>query len=285
MTDNIETAINNKKSVTMRFLPGIHYADSNNARQINFTVPVIKMIANVIALTDIQYSISIAFNYGIGISSGTTLTYDHVSIVGLTLNSPAEHMNNLPSASLQILSTHMTAGIITMNNSTIYGENFEIVGIFIDVSSSRVTFSNGTLDHTVSRLESVDLTLYDCKVAYSAIIVLKSSVAFSGITVYKNGFGVISYSTDITVSGKLTFSNNNYLRGGAMSLYSSNLRIASGTNMIFKNNSASHKGGAVYIEPDLSLGIWISREPRCFYYPLNCNDDADANYNIFLKTT
>lgn len=227
-------------------------------------------------------SVIITVDNCIGIGSNTSLTFEHITILALDLklNSP---FSNLPSALLQILSAQYRVGTLTVNNSRLYGEHCVILGIFMDISSSDISLNNATLNHTVSKLETVKLTTNDCKIVNSAVIVQKGSIVFSGITVYDNGYGVMSYSADVAVSGKVTFSNNFNFRGGALSLYSSALKIASGTNMIFKNNSANDKGGAIYIEPDLSLGIIFTLEPRCFYYPLNCNKDANANYSIWFE--
>ena len=79
---------------------------------------------------------------------------------------------------------------------------------------------------------------------------------------YRNhNSALISYSSVITLAGSVSFFNNSGIRGGAMTLYSSTLNLATGTNVSFINNSAQETGGAIHVEPDLTR----MSELKCFY--------------------
>ena len=161
LIDNVDLTINRNSDVTMIFLQGIHLV--NNTHQVNFVVPNLKFIAKYID-TDFV-SVYILLN-SIGIHSGTTLTFDHVSmIIELNEISPPE-LDSVSPAFVKLISAHYWTGTITMNNSQLAcSDNFSIGDVFMDISSSNITFNGGTFNHTVARLDdSVVLTIRDCKV-------------------------------------------------------------------------------------------------------------------------
>ena len=59
---------------------------------------------------------------------------------------------------------------------------------------------------------------------------------------------ISAYSSDITLSGNISFLNNTGVNRGAMALYSSTLSFAFGTNVYFYNNTAMETGGAIYVD-------------------------------------
>ena len=70
-----------------------------------------------------------------------------------------------------------------------------------------------------------------------------------------------------------------------MALYSCTLYIGAGANMTFINNSVIEKGGAMYIEPNLSPFVYslYSRHNDslvCFYRLLDCPKRQSYNEQL-----
>ena len=82
---------------------------------------------------------------------------------------------------------------------------------------------------------------------------------------------ISAYSSDITLSGNVSFLNNTGVNGGAMALYSSTLSFASGTNVYFYNNTAMETGGVIYVDKnDNNLPLaHKTYSPPCFYQLLH----------------
>ena len=59
---------------------------------------------------------------------------------------------------------------------------------------------------------------------------------------------ISAYSSDITLSGNISFLNNAGTNGGAMALYLSTLSFAFGANVYFYSNTAMEAGGAIYVD-------------------------------------
>ena len=91
---------------------------------------------------------------------------------------------------------------------------------------------------------------------------------------YRNhNSALISYSSVITLAGSVSFFNNTSIRGGAVTLYSSTLNLATGANVSFINNSAQETGGAIHVEPDITrvqkLNCFYQIEDYCTLYFTN----------------
>ena len=97
----------------------------------------------------------------------------------------------------------------------------------------------------------------------NTLTIHKSKVMLSGNSTFFNNHNsaFVSYNSDITLSGTVSFVNNTGIRGGAMALYSSIIYLTSGLNIRFINNTAHETGGAIHIEPDMTRASC----PKCFY--------------------
>ena len=113
----------------------------------------------------------------------------------------------------------------------------------LDTTMSNSNFANGhcgdTLTHVLPCLGSVFLRFFP--------LILKGVSMFTGNSV--SALGLRSSSIELLSSTQLQFINNSAVDGAALHIVDcSSLVVKSGTDLIFKNNTASHRGGAIYSE-------------------------------------
>ena len=101
-----------------------------------------------------------------------------------------------------------------------------------------------------------------------------SCVKITGDVTFANSLStrIAAYSSTITLSGNISFLNNTGVNGGAMALYSSILKIAPNTTVLFYNNTATETGGFIYV--DTGTESEFPPSLPCFYqlpdYDVNC---------------
>ena len=201
-------------------------------------------------------------------------------------------------------------------NQSVLGVVSQVVGLNMytdyirQLDVIRCTFSNSSLFIAYIR---VNLSIYDSKLSVDGVaiavvvehgnVVIAGNTLFSNITYYVPGMsGTISffssnitisgnitfannaqtpitaYSSTVTLSGNISFVNNNGTNGGALALYSSTLNVDSNTTVNFINNTATDTGGAIYVTNDKNRFAYPEYVP-CFYQLLDYG--ADSNwYNI-----
>ena len=83
------------------------------------------------------------------------------------------------------------------------------------------------------------------------VTVLSSNITISGNITFANNIRttISAFSSSIILVGSITFENNTGIKGGAMALYSSTLNIARDTSVYFYNNTAKEVGGAIIMFP------------------------------------
>ena len=113
----------------------------------------------------------------------------------------------------------------------------------LDTTISSSNFTNGHchngLQHKLECSGSVLLKSYQ--------LTLKGFVIFSGNSL--SAFSLRSSSIKLLSSTQLQFINNSAVDGAALHIVDcSSLVVNSGTNLFFKGNTASHRGGAIYFD-------------------------------------
>ena len=115
----------------------------------------------------------------------------------------------------------------------------------------------------------VHVKMEDCTLVNNQVLVHECSIGFSGVSKFTGSLfsAILSISSTIMLAENVSFVNNFAFRGGAIALYSSQLEfiIMSGANVTFVNNSAQGKGGAIYVDPDLSRSLLLWKEYTCVY--------------------
>ena len=90
---------------------------------------------------------------------------------------------------------------------------------------------------------------------------------------------VAAYSSDVTLSGNTTFSNNRGERGAALSLYHSFMIINYDARVVFQDNHADDVGGAIFVYDARRSGlqgIW------CFFQPGDFNVEEGAFPKVYF---
>ena len=126
---------------------------------------------------------------------------------------------------------------------------------------------------------SANTTVIDCKLINYQTFVLESTVLFSGNTEFTDSYqnsALLSLSSTIVLSGNVSFINNTAIKGGAMTFYSSALKIVPGASVSFINNSALDRGGAIFIDPAFVQGLVLMKLTshfECFYQVIDSDSD------------
>ena len=143
----------------------------------------------------------------------------------------------------------------------------------VQIILSSVTFLDFVL--YISNVGLVQLNDCDFLSGSNPLTTHSSRVILSGNSQFLNNYNsaLVSYDSTIALSGTVSFINNTGIRGGAMALYSSVIYMDSLTyiNVIFINNSAEETGGAIHIEPDMTLSdcpecLYVYNDMLCYLY-------------------
>ena len=290
---NVKTTINQEKNLTMIFLNGNHslYFEILTANP-PIKTAVIRMIGannNVLikALSvsgySLEYHMSFVNNNDVSLQNLVVIDFKVV----VTSNQPKSilHMSSLKilnftldiSIEVYMENIDFEYGSITLETafSVMKECKYRDVGLFIQMSSF---------------IRLLRLEIENCNFSNTPFVIHKNAtVIVSGTTIFADAFyyPAISsyYGGNLTLSGNVTFANNNATRGGALALYFSTVYIAANTSVTFLNNFASHKGGAIYVEPGISPNVILNLEydlenTPYFYHLLNCDKKNTYNFNF-----
>jgi predicted outer membrane repeat protein len=174
------------------------------------------------------------------------------------------------------------------NSCTVYQGFIFFVYTDYAIFCNTTLYDNSRISATNSKVIFINSSsLYD-----SEVIVMSGSIELSQTNVfaYISGSAIKCYKSNITIRGCALFANNSGAKGAALALYSSNLKLGNGTNLIFINNLASRKGGAIYIEPGLSPFVYVTSfnsyfqmpdTSYCFYELLDCS--STSTYTVYFE--
>ena len=309
--ENMDT-INQQVNVTMVFMSGTH---ATNRTGVLFETLSIKMTGESqiqkvsIECILLESYCTLMFVFEIVIEN---LEMTQFVLMTLDFTIPANYSKSSAQHEFHIVSVNLTHCEIMF----LPGTQVHIEHVIMANSSSVMAFGIRDILFNKSSLYTSNVVLYgvmstimkDCGFFDSTILIQSnSSIVFSGMTKFIGtgddyASAITSYFSNITLSGTILFANNTSSRGGAMALYSSTLYIVPGVNVTFVNNSASHKGGAIYVQPLLaplirydsvstynispSLAQKIKRLinritlPPCFYQLLDCSDGSKYNFHF-----
>ena len=184
------------------------------------------------------------------------------------------HFNNV---SLSIGYTNMK---IIINDST-FTNMRGCSGAIIDIANSNLLIMGNTIfsDGKCTPLGVLYTTSSNIMITgnvtfsnyyQSAIIAHFSNIAILGDTkvIFKNfkynRSAIVLYSSNVTLSGKISFHDNIGVTGGAMAFIFSMLYIDRDSHVEFFDNHATESGGALYVEFDP-----VQHPVYCFYQFLN----------------
>ena len=285
---NVKTTINQEKNLTMIFLNGNHSLDYQILRT-NPTIktPVIRMAGENNNVSIKALSVSEPYNlWYMPFVNNNDVSLQNLVVIGfkivLTSNQPKSilHMSYL-----KILNSKLDIRI------EVYMENIEFDNVSINLESAFSVMKECEYHNVIFQLSSsIRLEIENCNFSNSPFVIHKTvTVIVSGTTIFADTIQspAISsyYGGNLTLSGNVTFANNNATRGGALALYFSTVYIAANTSVTFLNNFAYHKGGAIYVEPGISSNVILNfkydlETIPCFYNLLNCDKKNTYNFNF-----
>lgn len=193
-----------------------------------------------------------------------------------------------------------------VSNCTFTDSPLSLVCAYAIMEIYNIIFKNKCMTHTLSKLHyyvSLDIITLHCNVMFgenvlfnfyralecgNTMIFRSTNVTISGNVTFANNTQTTmsSFSSNITVMGNISFVNNTGMNGGAIAMYSSTLKVAANTSVYFINNTATQTGGAIYVSNDnieiIRRFAWFSKRLRqvpCFYQLLEYNKDC-GYYNI-----
>ena len=186
-------------------------------------------------------------------------------------------------AGTKMLSVKLLNIIIMLEETVVYIEHTESHASHVNVCDrTKITLEDCTFRHSEIRtFNTTKVILKDCHLYSSPFFTYNSTTIITGDSDFaaSDQPAISSYSSNITLSENVSFANNTGSRGGAMHLYSSTLYMAAGANVSFFNNSATDKGGAIYVEPGLSSLNYVWSP--CFYQLLDCSNNT--NYTFYFS--
>ena len=280
--------------VTMIFMSGVHTINGTSTNRVNigFSICISSSSVNLMGQernnVKIQCLVKIC-NFAIILEGSYNIAKMAMNYIGLDgIYSRILQLDTRATAvsmtSVQLLDWSMI-GIsrvetVTIKHSTVYGSMISVTGgMTLLMLNSKFSSQSYAAVSALTRA-----ILQDCSFHHSQLITMNAHIVLEHNNTFTNtsGSAVKCYQSDITVNGKALFQNNEGTRGGALALYSSTLHLGAGVNVTFANNSAD-KGGAIYIEPNLSpfvyFIVWIFK-PKCFIKLNGCNSIFAEHYNV-----
>ena len=181
-------------------------------------------------------------------------------IINITMKNCSILNNSLDSTSLNPITA--SAGISINSDAT--DVTFALQNVRIVIENS--TFFNNRAHEAsavISLLRVTHITIHDCEFLNNT------------------GSPIMAYQSTLTLSGNLNFVGNIAVKGGALSLTLSTINITDGSNIVFKGNSATDVGGAIYVE-QLNANFYLDNDKgtatQCFYQLLR--DGETGNYSL-----
>lgn len=206
------------------------------------------------------------------------------------------HINTITSmVKLQMISVKaesMALDLLTskpMSKVVIHGSLITRTVLQVGSQIEHVILSECTLhDGFLALFAGANVTVESCNLINYNIRLLEGNILISGeslIVASNQSSAILAFSSNIALSGNIDFVNNTAAStGGAMALYSTNLKILGGTHVSFVNNKASDVGGAIYIDPGyFAQTLFLLKESivsPCFFHMAECNDTNGAYFHF-----
>ena len=311
-SENADATINEPENVTLLFMNGTHLI---NNPFMHMTAPVIKMEGESF---DVSINCTLPGEHHCALVMISLCYFSHYSIDSLEmirvwlLAPDMQYLSNeyqppqrirTDITSVKLVQSHIEFLYTAYTEANVYTELKMVESRMGAVNTDSIICKRSVfINNSHIALSGVtNATINDSKFLNSKLKSQTSNVVFAGETEligagandvygYDHDSVISSYSSNITLSGTMSFTNNSGIRGGAIALHCSTLNIAMGANVTFTNNFAYDKGGAIYIEPGMSSfddEISISNDlnvdflkkrtkPPCFYQLLDCS--ANSTY-------
>ena len=273
-------------NLTMIFLTGIHVI---NRSEVTFTTSFLKMLGESNAEIVCSNGASCDFDF----TGNGDWEIENLTLLKILLFFGLSNASEGKGVGLHRLSITSVildqGGVVAVFDSHVDIMNVGLLSsqcIFMFVEDAVISDS----DFHSSSIEFWHVSktkMNNCVLIQSKILLRSSTLTFTGFNNLTRSHAqsvVTSFLSSIIFSGEVLFAHNFGVSGGALYLYSSNLKVLPDSRVSFINNTASYKGGAIYIEPGLSIidrrndivpSEWDKDDlPYCFYCLLNCDETS-----------
>ena len=170
-----------------------------------------------------------------------------------------------------------SALIILQQESTAFSNAFQ-------VTINNCTFFNNSLTIPEELYVNDQVNLYK----YASVIVLHNVklTSFMGSVLFKKnkGSSIFLYNSVVSFNGSFRFVENYAIIGAGLGVYSNSfILMHEGTNILFIDNVARRRGGAIYVEDLYSVPGVLANV--CFFQYLSPQGNLDDTRNIDINVT
>ena len=257
----IDQLINQQTNVTIIFMNGNHEARYS----VDILSPAITMMGESQKVKIQGYYSAIQFVNNIQVTI-ENLTFDSMNIYVSPTWDEYEQ-----------LEIHFQIESVNMTYSTVFA--------YIDYNVNLLMrFTLCKFYHGNSIFGTMKVNFTDCELVNNTMTLAGVALQISGVSKVSNAVisAITCYFCPIVLSGTISFVNNTAVRGGAMVLHTTTVYIDANTNVIFANNTAKDRGGAIFVEPNLPPypqdNSYIIN--ACFYQTMNCNNMSYHNVHF-----
>ena len=154
-----------------------------------------------------------------------------------------------------------------------FSPNFELLSLNILIFNCTVVRNSASgiyLDRTLDERSLMTITIRETTVQYNsflpnsdaAIFIYRTPTFIDNVIVSDNyNTGLLLLDAEVTICGSNNvFINNSGFNGGGIGLFHSDMIIKRNTNILFADNNARKKGGAIYIERVCGVQISDNQE-------------------------
>ena len=249
--------INLHSNLTLFFMSGVHTVCDNN-RDFVISVTILRMIGedqNVMVTNVCSCHNNIMEQTCDLYLMNLRISMENLKVENYNLKTNVKYEPVQEDFVLKVANCSFQNSIFFSRNlKTVVVEDSTFLSDSVDLVAEKLVFKNCTFLKSNTYIHSTyQGIIEDCRVLYnSTYSIFRSNVKIQGKSEFSYSQAgpniLFSSSSQVTLSGRVSFTNNTALDGGAALFISDSiLIIAEGANVIFSDNTALSNGGAIYM--------------------------------------